>query len=96
MSAAGGFVILTVWLCGPLVLAGRRSGLVLTLVGALLASGVPILHMQGAGLVGRRIPPNTSGAFFWVWTNIAMGASGMVSLILAARALWRLRRGQLT
>jgi hypothetical protein len=32
--------------------------------------------------------------FFWVWTNIALGANGMLSLVLSVRALWSLRRGQ--
>ena len=95
MSAFGGFLILAVWLSATLVFADRRWGLVLILLGALLASGVPVLHMQGAGLVGKRIAVNSSGAFFWVWTNIALGASGMLSLVLSARALWSLpwRRG---
>lgn len=90
MSAFGGFLILAVWLSATLVFADRRWGLVLILIGALLASGVPVLHMQGAGLVGKRIAANSSGAFFWVWTNIALGASGMLSLVLSARALWSL------
>jgi len=93
VTAFGGLLILAVWLCGTLVLAGRRSGLVIILLGAILASGVPVLHMQGVGLVGRRIA-NTSGVFFWVWTNIALGASGMSSVVLSARALWSLRRSQ--
>jgi len=50
--------------------------------------------MQGAGLVGGRIGNGASTAerFFWVWTNIALGASGMLSVVLSARALWILRR----
>ena len=92
LSAVGGFVILAVWLSATLVFADRRWGMVLILLGALLASGVPILHMQGRGLVGGRYA-NTSAMFFWVWTNIALGASGMLSLVLSARALWILRRG---
>ncbi len=92
ISAFGGLLILAVWLCGTLVLAERRSGLVLILLGAILASGVPVLHMQGRGLIGGRIAANSSGALFWVWTNIALGASGMLSVILSARALWSLRR----
>ena len=95
LSASGGLLILAVWLCGTLVLgAERRTGLIIMLVGAILASGVPLLHMSGKGLVGGRIAANSSGALFWVWTNIAMGASGMVSLMLAARLLWgtRVRR----
>ena len=61
------------------------------LLGAILASGVPVLHMQHAGLVGGRIAANSSGALFWVWTNIALGATGMLSLVLAVRALWSRR-----
>lgn len=94
LSAFGGLLILAVWLCGTLVFADRRWGLVIVLLGAILASGVPVLHMQGTGLVGRRIAANSSGALLWVWTNIALGASGMLSLVLSVRALWSLRRGQ--
>ena len=92
ISAFGGLLILAVWLCGTLVLAERRLGLLLILLGAILASGVPVLHMQGRGLIGGRIAANSSGALFWVWTNIALGASGMLSFVLSARALWSLRR----
>jgi len=90
LSASGGLLILAVWLCGTLVLAERRTGLVIIFLGAILASGVPVLHMQGAGLVGGRIGNGASTAerFFWVWTNIALGASGMLSVVLSARALW--------
>ena len=90
MSAFGGFVILAVWLSATLVFPDRRWGLVLILIGAILASAVPVLHMQGAGLVGKRIAVNSSGVFFWVWTNIALGATGMLSIVLTARELWRL------
>ncbi len=87
MSSFGGLLILAVWLCATLVLGGRL-GLVILLLGSILASGVPILHMQGIGLIGGRIAVNSSGALFWVWTNIALGASGMVSFVLSALALW--------
>ena len=90
-SAFGGLLILAVWLCGTLVFGERRLGLVIILLGAILASGVPVLHMQGRGLVGGRYA-NTGAMFFWVWTNIALGASGMLSVVLSARALWSLRR----
>ena len=93
LSAVGGLLILAVWLSATLVFADRRLGLVLILIGSILASGVPVLHMMGRGLVGGRYA-NTSAMFFWVWTNIALGASGMLSLVLSARALWSLRRGQ--
>lgn len=95
VSAIGGLLILAVWLFGTLALADRRSGLVIILLGSILASGVPILHMQGAGLVGGRIAANSSGAFFWVWTLIALNATGIISFLLSAHALWgSLRRSQ--
>jgi hypothetical protein len=94
LSSVWGLVILAVWLCGTLVFAEKRWGLVIVLLGAILASGVPILHMRGAGLVGGRIAAASGflGTFFWVWTNIALGASGMLSVVLSMRALWSLRR----
>jgi hypothetical protein len=93
VSALGGLLILAVWLSATLVFAERRWGLVIVLLGSIVASGVPLLHMQGRGLVGSRYA-NTGAMFFWVWTNIALGASGMLSLVLSVRALWNLRRGQ--
>jgi hypothetical protein len=94
VSAFGGVVILVVWLSGTLVLGGRRSGYIISLIGGILGLGVLVLHMTGKGMVGGRIPPNSSGAFFWVWTLIALGATSTISAILAARGLWSLRRGQ--
>ena len=97
-SSAGGLLILAVWLSATLVFAERRLGLIIILLGSILASGVPILHMQGRGLVlGRYGTTNANAMFFWVWTNIALGVSGMVSLVLSVRVLWTqrsLRRGQ--
>ena len=92
LSGAGGLLILAVWLCGTLVFSDRRLGLVIILLGAILSSGVPVLHMTGRGLVGGRIATNSSGALFWVWTNVALGASGMLSVVLSVRALWNSRR----
>ena len=95
INASGGLVILFVWLYATLVIAERRLGLVILLLGSIVASGVPILHMTGHGLVGGRIQPNSPGALFWVWTNIALGVNGMVSLALVVRALWTASRGTL-
>lgn len=89
VSASGGLLILAVWLSATLSFQDRRFGLVLILLGAILASGVPILHMQGKGMVEGRYGQG-SVMFFWVWTNIALGASGMISAVLAAQELWRL------
>ena len=92
VSAAGGLLILAVWLSATLVFPERRWGLVIILLGSILASGVPVLHMQGRGLVlGRYGTTNANAMFFWVWTNIALGVSGMLSLVLSVCELWSLR-----
>jgi hypothetical protein len=92
VSSFGGVVILVVWLSGTLVLGDRRSGYIITLLGGILGLGVLILHMSGKGMVGGRIPPNSSGVFFWVSTLIALGSTSTISAILSARELWTLRR----
>ena len=88
-----GVLILVVWLYGTLVLRERRSGYVIMLLGSIAGLGVLVIHMRGAGLVGGRIA-NSSGVFFWVWTLIALGVTSTLSIILSARGLWGLRRGQ--
>ena len=88
MDSIGGIVILVVWLVGIVVLAERRPGYVITLLGGILGVGVLILHMQGAGLVSRRIA-DTPGIFFWVWTLITLGVTSALSLILSVLGLWR-------
>ena len=89
-----GVLMLVVWLYGTTVLAERRSGYIIMLLGAILGSGVPVVHMIGTGLVGGRIA-NSSGLFFWVWTLITLQVTAIFSLILSARGLWSLpwRRG---
>ena len=95
VQGAGGLLILAVWLSALLVFPERRLGLILILLGSILASGVPILHMMGKGLVlGRYGTTNANAIFFWVWTNIALGASGLLSLVLSVRVMWSRRRGQ--
>jgi hypothetical protein len=52
---------------------------------------VPIAHMRGKGIgIASRIA-NSSGHFFFVWTVIAIGVTGLFSVILSARGLWNLR-----
>ncbi len=86
-------IFLFIWLYATLVLAGRRSGYIIILVLSFLVSGIPVVHMTGAGLVGGDIA-KSSGALFFVWTLIALGVTALFSVILSARGLWSLRRGQ--
>src|SRR5271167_4025153 len=86
--------ILVIWLYGTLVLAERRSGYVIILLGSFLGLGVPVIHMMGKGVgVGGNIA-KSSGAFFFVWTLIALGVTALFSVILSARGLWSLKWGQ--
>ena len=90
LSALYGVAILIVWLYGTLVLGERRSGHIIMLLGSLVAVVALVLHLRGAGLVGGRIA-NSGGKFFWVWTLLALGASGALCAIFSVRGLWSLR-----
>ena len=78
--------ILVIWLYGTLVLAERRSGYVIVLLASLLGSLVPVIHMKGAGVGGAFA--KSSGAFFFIWTLLALGVTALFSVILSARGLW--------
>lgn len=82
--------ILVLWLCGTLLLAARRSGYIIILLGSLLGMVVPVIHMsgRGVGMYGRIW--GTHGGFFFVWTLIAIGVTSLFSIILCVHGLWRL------
>ena len=81
----GAVVIFLVWLLGTLLLAERRWGYIIMLLGGLFAAAMPVLHMRGASYPTIA---KSSGGFFFVWTLIAVGLTGSFSVILAVRALW--------
>jgi len=78
--------ILAVQLYGTLILASKRSGYVILLVVSLLELVVPVVHMKGAG-VGAAVA-NSNGAFFFIWTLLALGVTALFSIIVSARGLW--------
>jgi hypothetical protein len=80
-------LILVVWLYGTLVLAGKRSGYLVMLLGGVLGAMMCYAHMRGAGVVGGRIAAS-SGVFFWVWTLLALAVTSTFSAVLAARGLF--------
>jgi hypothetical protein len=82
--------IFVVWLYGTLVLAERRSGYVIILLGSLLSLAVPVLHMKGKGVGVASGIANSSGGFFFIWTIIALGVTALFSVILSVRGLWSL------
>lgn len=86
----GAVVIFAVWLVGTLALGERRLGYVIMMLGGLVAAAMPVLHMRGAryGAIAA-----STGGFFFVWTLIVVGAIGVFTIILSARALWNSRSG---
>ncbi len=80
-----GVAIFVVLLIGPLLLAERRSGTVIMLVGGLFALAMPVMHMRGAHYPEFAA---SRGGFFFVWTLFALGCTGTSSVILALRALF--------
>lgn len=80
--------IVVLWLYAALLLTERPSGYLILLLLSILGMLVPVIHMMGKGVgAGSRIA-NTSGAFFFVWTLLAIGVTSLFSVVLAARGLW--------
>jgi hypothetical protein len=90
----GGVLISVVWLYAALMLAGRRSGYVILLLGSLLGLFVPYIHMRGKGVGIASGIANSSGGFFFVWTLLALGVASLFSVILLVHGLWSLQRSQ--
>ena len=79
--------IAVVWLYGTLTLAGRTSGYIIILLGSMLGTVIPVIHMSGPnGMVGPHLT-KAGGIFFFVWTNLALGVTCVYSALLAARGL---------
>ena len=75
------FAIMLVSLYGTVELAGRRSGYIIMLLVGIFAACMPVLHTVGG-------PRSAARGFFFVWTLLALGATGVFSIVLAAKALW--------
>jgi hypothetical protein len=84
-------LVVTIWLYATLLLAERRSGYLVVFVMSLLSAGIPIVHMAGRRGITAGIPMS-SGAFFFVWTLIALGVTATFSVVLSVRGLWSLHR----
>jgi hypothetical protein len=86
--------ILAVWLYGTLVLPERLARHIIMLLGSLLGLTVFLVHLTGSGgLAGIEIG-KLSGAFFFVWTLLALAVVSLVSLAVSAQALLNLVRSK--
>jgi len=85
-------LILTVLLWGTLVLAERRTGHVIMLLGSLFALGMPVIHLKRAtGVADALARPD---AFFFVLILLALGVTGLFAAVLSVRGLLNLQRGR--
>ncbi len=80
-------LVLGLWLYGTLVLAGRKSGYIIMLIGSLIAAGMPVLHMALARKVIDNELARARGDYLFVWMLLAVGVTGLFSLILSVRCL---------
>jgi hypothetical protein len=86
--------ILAVWLYGTLMLPERRSGHIIMLLGSLAGLLIFATHLTGTGgLPGIEIG-KLSGAFFFVWTLLALAVFSLLSLTISAHGLWNLLRAR--
>ncbi len=77
-------LILVVWLYGALVVPDRRLGLVIIILGGIMAAAMPAVHLRGAATIAK-----SGDGFLFIWTLFAVSATGALSVVLALRALWR-------
>jgi len=74
--------------CGTLLLAERRSGHIIMFFGGLVALAMPIIHRNNGFTPAIARSP---GGLFFIWTLMALGVTGGITMILSARGLWRVR-----
>jgi len=80
------------WLYGTLVLAERRSGYIINLIGSLIGLAVSVIHFRGRSGVLNAEHLKSRGAFFFIWTLLALGVNATYSAVLSVRGLMVSRR----
>jgi hypothetical protein len=79
-----GVGILLVIACGAVLLPHRRLGQVIMFLGGVVAAGMLPLHMRN-GMRPEFLAK--TGALLFIWTLYVLGVMGLLSMILAVRAL---------
>ena len=85
-----GVLILAVYLYGAVGLPERLAGYIILLLGGLASAALPVMHTMGRPL-GERFA-HLPGGFFFIWTLLTMGATGLVAFVLSVQAIWSLRQ----
>ena len=86
--------VIVLLLYGTLMLAGKRSGYIIMLIGSLIAIGMPVIHAKAAAGFFHGQMAKGNGDFIFVWTLHALAVTGLFSFILSVQGLWGMRRGQ--
>jgi hypothetical protein len=87
-----GVLILAVYLYGVVGLPERLAGYMILLLGGLASAALPVIHTMGTPL-GERFA-HLSGGFFFIWTLLTTGATGLVAFVLSVQAIWSHRQRQ--
>ena len=85
-----GVLLLAAWLYGAVALRGRVSGYVVLMLFSLLGMAVVALHTPAAGMSAEFV--RSPGAYLFIWTLLALGATAAVSFVLCVQGLWSRRR----
>ena len=88
---AFGELIMATWLYGTLVVGEKLSGRIVILIISVMSAILPILHLRGSGLDEMARSP---GAFRFIWTLFAIGATGTFGTMLSVREFLSMRRGK--
>ena len=86
--------ILALFLYGTLVLAERKSGYIIMFIAGLAGVGMPVIHMALAHNVIANDLARARGDYLLVWTLLALGVTGLFSLVLSVRCLLNPQWGQ--
>jgi hypothetical protein len=84
LNHLAGVAILLLMVCGAVLLRHGRLGLVIMLLGGMMAAAMLPLHMRN-GLRPEFL--EKSGALLFIWTLYVLGVNGTFSVVLAVQAL---------
>ena len=85
-----GVLILAVYLYGAVGLPERLAGSIILLLGGLASAALPVIHTMGSPL-GEQFA-QLPGGFFFIWTLLTTGATGLIAFVLSAQAILSLRQ----
>ena len=80
--------VLAAFVYATLVLRERLAGRIVMVLVAILAAGMPLIHLRSARI---NEVAQAAGGMFFIWTLWALGVTGILGLILTVAETWRLR-----